>query len=578
MNSHLKSRKESDVYMKQMHTFVVLAYKESKYLEECIKSVINQKYASKVVIATSTPNEFINKIAKQYKLDIIINKDHRNIGGDFDFAVSCANTDLVTVSHQDDVYDYDYSFEMVEAYKLNKDAIILFPNYYELKNNIKEVENTNLKIKRVLFKPLRNIEKSYKLSKKRSVLKFGCSIGCPSVTFNTKKIEYPVFDCDEFKCDVDWLAWERLSKLQGKFVYINEFLMGHRIHADSTTTEIIHDNIRTKEDLVMLEKFWPNWFAKLINHIYKNSEKNNELKKKIKFDNNFDFIKLIAALLVIVSHAYPISQGKGHYDFANTFTGGQFDLGNFSVCVFFIIGGFFITKSLLSSKNLIEYIKKRIRRIFPPLILIMFITTFIIAPFFYNGSFLSYFTESDAYYYFVKNSFMITTHKIPGLFVNNIYNESINGSLWTLPVEFLSYFALIVVYKMKLLDEKKLGFSIAIIFVFTFLQNKIFNFLPIMKTILPLALLFFESSLLYVNRNKINFNIKYAIIMMLFLVISLKLNIYIYAKIIFLPYIIISLGLSKFKKNIIPKIFTKVSYEIYLYAFFIQQCVCHLFG
>lgn len=38
-----------------MHTFVVLAYKESSYLEECIKSVLNQKYPSKVVIATSTP-------------------------------------------------------------------------------------------------------------------------------------------------------------------------------------------------------------------------------------------------------------------------------------------------------------------------------------------------------------------------------------------------------------------------------------------------------------------------------------------------------------------------------------------
>ena len=47
-----------------IHTFVVLAYKESKYLEECIKSVLNQKYRSEVVIATSTPNKFIDKIFK----------------------------------------------------------------------------------------------------------------------------------------------------------------------------------------------------------------------------------------------------------------------------------------------------------------------------------------------------------------------------------------------------------------------------------------------------------------------------------------------------------------------------------
>lgn len=36
------------------HTFVVLAYKKSKYLEACIQSVLNQEYRSQVVVATST--------------------------------------------------------------------------------------------------------------------------------------------------------------------------------------------------------------------------------------------------------------------------------------------------------------------------------------------------------------------------------------------------------------------------------------------------------------------------------------------------------------------------------------------
>ena len=38
--------------METLHTYVVLAYKESPYLEECVKSVLNQKYASHVIIAT----------------------------------------------------------------------------------------------------------------------------------------------------------------------------------------------------------------------------------------------------------------------------------------------------------------------------------------------------------------------------------------------------------------------------------------------------------------------------------------------------------------------------------------------
>jgi len=47
-----------------IHTFVVLAYKESEYLEECINSVLNQSYKSEVVIATTTDNEYIRRLAK----------------------------------------------------------------------------------------------------------------------------------------------------------------------------------------------------------------------------------------------------------------------------------------------------------------------------------------------------------------------------------------------------------------------------------------------------------------------------------------------------------------------------------
>ena len=77
---------------KKEHTFVVLAYKESEYLEECIKSVLNQKYKSDVVIATSTPNDYIDKMAKKYKLKVIVNNsEKKGIGVDFDFASNCVN-------------------------------------------------------------------------------------------------------------------------------------------------------------------------------------------------------------------------------------------------------------------------------------------------------------------------------------------------------------------------------------------------------------------------------------------------------------------------------------------------------
>lgn len=166
---------------------------------------------------------------------------------------------------------------MVEKYEQYKDAIILFPDYYEIKGENKEYDNGNLKIKRVLLKSLKNNKKSHKKWRKRAVLSLGCAIGCPSVTFVKKNIKFPVFECD-FKCDVDWNAWEKLSLLPGRFIYIRDYLMGHRIHEESTTTEIIKDNIRTKEDLVMFKRFWISPIANLINSFYVKSENNNKVK------------------------------------------------------------------------------------------------------------------------------------------------------------------------------------------------------------------------------------------------------------------------------------------------------------
>lgn len=265
---------------KVIHTFVVLAYKESDLLETCIKSVLDQKYKSKVVIGTSTPNEYIKKIAEKYELEIKINKEAKHrIGDDFDFAIKCSDTQLVTIAHQDDFYEPDYSHEIVKAFEENKDAIILFSDYYEIRANEKEYNNTNLKIKRILLKPLLNRSKANLIKTKRKVLKYGNAISCPAVTFNTKKVEFPVFDCD-FKADVDWNAWERLSKVDGSFIFIDKMLMGHTVSVETTTTKIINSGIRTREDYEMFKRFWPIPVAKLINIFYKNAEKSNNTKKE----------------------------------------------------------------------------------------------------------------------------------------------------------------------------------------------------------------------------------------------------------------------------------------------------------
>ncbi len=262
---------------KSSHTFVVLAYKESPFLEECLKSVLNQSMKTSVIIATTTPSKYISSLAKKYHLDIV-NGPHTSIGGDFDFALNASDSHLVTIAHQDDIYDYYYAERIVKASNKYPHASILFTDYYELRKGKKVLRNINLIIKRVLLLPLRLKFLSGTTFAKRFVLRFGSAICCPSVTFNRENTPKQVFQCD-LKCNIDWFAWEKLSKLKGNFIYLSQKLMGHRIDESTTTTDVIKQGIRREEDLVMFKKFWPNWMAKTINHFYSNSEKSNEIKE-----------------------------------------------------------------------------------------------------------------------------------------------------------------------------------------------------------------------------------------------------------------------------------------------------------
>ena len=90
------------------------------------------------------------------------------------------------------------------------------------------------------------------------------------------KITLPLFT-EGMKSNIDWEAWEKLSHESGRFCYCPELLMGHRIHSESTTTQIIEDNTRSDEDYYMFRKFWKERTARFLTKIYSNSENSNKL-------------------------------------------------------------------------------------------------------------------------------------------------------------------------------------------------------------------------------------------------------------------------------------------------------------
>ncbi len=256
-------------------TFAVCAYKENSYLEEAVESVINQTLRCNVIIVTATPNDYIKSISDKYEIPMLINNSNNAVtmSGNWNFAYKSATTDYVTIVHQDDYYEPKYAEEVLKKAK-GKKPIIVFSDYFELRNGNKIFKNRLLKVKRLM-------NMGYKLFPgsrfvRRSVLSLGNSICCPAVTFFKPLCGDFRFDSN-LKNNLDWDAWIRLADKKGQFLYINKPLMGHRIHLESSTTENIESGARLDENLTIFKRFWPEWFAEKLLKIYETSDKSNKL-------------------------------------------------------------------------------------------------------------------------------------------------------------------------------------------------------------------------------------------------------------------------------------------------------------
>lgn len=266
----------SRMYEPSNHTFAVCAYGESPYLKDCIESLLAQKVQTKILIATSTPNAHIKKIANTYGIPLFINKGKPGISHDWNCAIGHCTTDFVTISHQDDIYLPEFAQETLESIGRSSHPLISFTDYGEIRNSEAIDKSKLLSIKRALLSPLKSNQSASSIFIRRRVLSMGSPICCPSVTYCRSNLPDPLF-LNRMRCDLDWEAWERFSKLEGDYIYIPKILMRHRIHEGSETTALIKDDTRAAEDLTMFEKFWPRPIAQIISNLYSASMSSNQL-------------------------------------------------------------------------------------------------------------------------------------------------------------------------------------------------------------------------------------------------------------------------------------------------------------
>jgi peptidoglycan/LPS O-acetylase OafA/YrhL len=292
--------------------------------------------------------------------------------------------------------------------------------------------------------------------------------------------------------------------------------------------------------------------------------------------NNFDFLRLFAAALVVVGHGYAL---VGHAP-PKIFS---ISVSTFGVITFFSISGYLIAGSWERQPRLFDFFLKRILRLFPALIVIVLLTAFLFGPIVSDLNAKTYFSDPATYGY-LKNSLLYIVYYLPGVFITNPLPNAVNGSLWSLPVEFFCYMMLPMIgmfasrFRLPFFVFLSGGFSILATYLTVFKSGQQFVFYATDLTSgSSMAAYFAAGAAIWHLRRLIPAKITNCVIAgtAYFILSTLEVKaaqFFINAISTFLlSYIIITIGEIKYFRLPNAARWGDFSYGLYLYAFPIQQ-------
>ncbi|MEP6567914.1 MAG: acyltransferase [Mesorhizobium sp.] len=305
----------------------------------------------------------------------------------------------------------------------------------------------------------------------------------------------------------------------------------------------------------------------------------------------FDFLRIALAMSVLFAHSFLIAEGE-KFQYSTP----PLALMHASIIpMFFTLSGFLITGSALRLR-LKDFILNRGMRIVPALAMDIFFAAIVIGPIFTTLSLKEYFSSYEFLSYFA-NIVGLIHYVLPGVFEDNPFPNTVNGSLWTVPFEIGCYALMALVILTHLLKRPRILLCTALIFAAMIFMSLAYEWVPfggegrvftatnhfLKSDGRALYVYFLAGILLYLFRNKIPFHpaIFGAAILLFFLA---AFDVFaalpqMPVRLLLIPviaYVTVYVGLSPIPR--IP-IYDRgdYSYGIYLYGYPFQQALVTLF-
>ena len=275
--------------------------------------------------------------------------------------------------------------------------------------------------------------------------------------------------------------------------------------------------------------------------------------------NNFDFLRVLLAFIVFVGHLGILSESKELAFLEHSPV-------EIAVFAFFIVSGFLIARSYERSSSLFSYLKKRVNRIFPGYLLVVFLCTTLLSLVSYL-SFSDYFTNPQTYKYFFWNSIFLNFQApyLPGVFTN----RAVNGALWTIKIELCFYLSVPLIFLLFGKNNKYRNISLIILYFASLIYLNYFSIIgkeTVARQIFGALCYFVGGMLIYFNFEKF---IKYKNPLMIIALITVWIDLFINLKLfspIMLSIIVLYITYSfKFLNNFGK--YGDFTYGIYIFHF-----------
>ncbi|MBN8910584.1 MAG: acyltransferase [Rhizobiales bacterium] len=277
----------------------------------------------------------------------------------------------------------------------------------------------------------------------------------------------------------------------------------------------------------------------------------------------YNLIRLIAATTVLLHHCMLATHDLRDPLFV--FSHGFLHFGILAVIVFFAISGFLVTPGLQRG-GLVAYGVNRTIRIFPALFTVVLASAFVLGPALTKLSWRRYIADPELYRY-LKNALTLTSNYLPGLTGDDGMPIVVNGALWTLHFEVLSYIALAVLSVVGALRSRK-AFAVVIavtysIYLMIAFAHPFASHLPSrFVTFIGLFVYFAAGSALLIFRDRVPYSAALAVTGMALTIATLPFGLGPVLLPICLPYAVVVLGLGPWLGHVPIK--QDVSYGIYL--------------